>query len=303
MTPQLPPTLARVARSNPVRPDDDRGLTPDAQAELQRILAAERPARRRRAARHGRLVVIVAMATLLLAVGGGLAATDPFGIFRNPNPGSALYGVDSSRHVTPPTAYFIRCPETTRQSFRCGPGLAGIQYSLLDHIQSNDTSALTRANLKAAIRQARARGEISTAMARRFDHDLAAVSDSFLAAFRTMSRYQQLGGGLSRVPPSGVLDVIVCEPAGRNLSCQDLNGDANAAVGSGIYTAVPQPGWRPAPPQQPDNGWALEVAILGGPPSAAELRFEEDIVMAATPSPGTTSTGHARRVTEAGQSH
>lgn len=303
MTPQLPPTLARVARSNPVHPDDDRGLTPDAQAALHRIVAAERPARRRRTARHGQLVLIVGLATLLLAVGGGLAATDPFGIFRNPNPGSALYGVDSSRHVTPPTAYFIRCPQTTGRSFRCGSGLAGIQYSLIDHVESNDTSVLTRANLEKAIRQSRARGEISAAMAKRFDRDLAAVSDSFLAAFRTMSRYQQLGGGLSRIPPSGVLDVIVCEPGGRNLSCQDLNGDANAAVGSGIYTAVPQPDWRPAPPQQPDNGWALEVAILGRQPTAAELRFEEDVVMAATTSSSTTTTAHAQRVPEASQSH
>ena len=42
MTPQLPPTLARVARSNPVRPDDDLGLEPAAQATLARILATDR---------------------------------------------------------------------------------------------------------------------------------------------------------------------------------------------------------------------------------------------------------------------
>lgn len=297
MTPQLPPTLARVAHSNPVRPDDDLGLTPNAQAALDRILATEAPARRRSAARRSRRVLIVALATLLLiAVGAGLAASDPFGIFRNPNPGSALYGVDSSRHVKPPTAYWIQCPQTTGNAFRCGAALSGTRYELIDHVESNNVDVLTRSNLRAAIQQARAHGQITAAMATRFDRDLAAVSDGFLAAFRTMARYQQLGSSMSRVPPPGVPAVIVCEPADRNLSCQDLNGDQNAAVGSGIYTAVPEPGWRPAPPQQPDPGWALEVAILGHPPTAAEIRLEEDLLMAATSSSSTTTTGHAQRV-------
>lgn len=106
-----------------------------------------------------------------------------------------------------------------------------------------------------------------------------------------------------RASPPGVVAVIVCEPGGRNLSCRDLNGDANAAVGSGIYTAVPDPNWRPAPPQQPDTGWALEVAILGGPPSAAEIRLEEDLLMAATSSSSTTTTGHAQRVPAPTKSH
>jgi hypothetical protein len=112
-----------------------------------------------------------------------------------------------------------------------------------------------------------------------------------------MSRYETIGGGgLTRVPPPGVPDVIVCEPAGRNLSCQDLNGDANAAVGSGIYTAVPQRNWRPAPPQRPDNSWALEVAILGHPPTAAEYRLIADLVMSAASSPSTTTSEHAQQV-------
>ena len=201
MTPQLPPTLARVARSNPVRPDDDLGLEPAAQATLARILATDRPVQRRHAERRSRRVLIVALAALLLlAVGGGLAATDPFGMFRSPNPGSALYGVDSSRHVKPPTAYFIQCPRTTGNSFGCGAKLSGTRYELIDHIESNNADVLTRSNLKAAILQARAHGQITAAMAARFDRDLAAVSDGFLAAFRTMARYQQLGTSMSRVP-------------------------------------------------------------------------------------------------------
>ncbi len=304
MTPQLPPSLERVARSNPVRPDDDLGLEPDAQAALARILATDPPVRRRHAARRSRRVLIVALAALLLlAVGGGLAATDPFGMFRSPNPGSAVYGVDSSRHVKPPTAYWIQCPHTMGNAFRCGGGLSGARYELIDHVESNNVSVLTRANLTTAIRQARARGQISAAMTKRFDHDLAAVPDSFLAAFRTMARYQQLGTSMSRVPPPGVPAVIVCEPADRNLSCQDLNGDQNAAVGSGIYTAVPEPGWRPAPPQQPDPGWALEVAILGHPPTGAELRLEEDLLMAGNESSSTQTTKQAQRVPAPTQSH
>ena len=269
LTPQLPPTLARVARANPVRPDDDLGLMPEAQAALDRILATEAPARRRSAARRSRRVVIVALATLLLvAVGAGLAATDPFGIFRNPNPGSALYGVDSSRHVKPPTAYWIQCPQTTGNAFRCGAALSGTRYELLDHIESNDASVLTRANLKTAIRQARARGEISAAMAKRFDQDLAAVSDTFLARFRTMFRYQQLGVGISSSPTSRRarshrLRAGRAEPelSGPERRCQrrrgerDLHRPSRAELAGGATAAARQRlGARGRDPRRPADG-------------------------------------------------
>ena len=296
MSPQLPPTLDRVARANSVRAvDDERGHGADAQAALARILADEAPTRHRRARRRGRRVPIVAMAALLLAVGAALAATDPFGIFRNPNPGSALYGVDSSRHVTPPTAPLIRCAPTAGDAFPCGTGLSGVRYELLDHVESNGAGRLTRPAMEAAIRQARARGEISSATATRFDRDLAAVSDSFLAHLQTLFRYGTLSAGSRRVPPPGVPALIVCEPGGRALSCRDLNGDPNAAVGSGIYQAVPAPDWRPAPPQQPDNSWALEVAILGHPPTAAELRVLADMVLSATTTSGGSSSPQPQR--------
>jgi hypothetical protein len=296
MTPQFPPSLTRVARANPVHAvDDERGQTADAQAKLAQILAGEAPARNRRASRHGRRVLIAALAALLLAVGAALAATDPFGIFRNPNPGSALYGVDSSRHVKPPTAFLIRCPRTTGDAFRCGTGLSGIRYELLDHVESNGANRLNRSSMKAAIRQARARGQISSAMAARFGRDLAAVSDDFLAKLQTMFRYGTLSAGLTRVPPPGVPTLIVCEPASRALSCQDLNGDANAAVGSGIYEAVPAPDWRPAPRKRPDNSWALELAILGHPPTAAELRLLVDMLTAGTTSSGGSSSPQPQR--------
>jgi hypothetical protein len=295
MTPQLPPSLARVARANPVHAvDDERGQTADAQTKLAQILADDPSAPKRRAPRRGRRVLIGAVAALLLAVGAALAATDPFGIFRNPNPGSALYGVDSTRHVKPPTAFLIRCPRTAGNSFACGAGLAGVRYQLLDHVESNGAGRLNRHTMETAIRQARARGQISAAMATRFDRDLAAVSDGFLAKLQTMFRYGTLSAGLTRVPPRGVPALIVCEPAGRALSCQDLNGDANAAVGSGIYEALPAPDWRPAPPQRPDNSWALVVSILGHQPTQAELRVFFDMAMTATSSTRATS-GQARR--------
>lgn len=289
MTPELPPTLERVARANPVRPDDDRGKGTDAQATLARILADGPAAGRRRSGRRSRRVLIIALAALLVAVGAGLAATDPFGIFRNPNPGSALFGIDTSRRVTPPTAFRIECPRTTGAAFRCAVGLPGRVYELLDHVESNGGIPLTRPNIVAAIRRARARGDISAAMAARFDRDLAAVSDDFLARVGTMFRYSTLSTGMSRVPPPGVPALVVCEPAGNDLSCRDLNGDGDAAIGSGIYEAEPAPDWRSAPPQQPDSSWALIDAILGHPPTKAEIRFIIDVLAT-----GTTSSSGAQ---------
>lgn len=109
-----------------------------------------------------------------------------------------------------------------------------------------------------------------------------------------MLRYGTLTTSLSsdsgrRVPPQGVPDLIVCEPAGAALACRDLNGDDHAAVGSGIYQATPTAGWVPAPPHQPDPGWALEVAILGHAPSAAEIRLITDLASAVSTTSGSSS--------------
>jgi hypothetical protein len=101
-------------------------------------------------------------------------------------------------------------------------------------------------------------------------------------------------GGSSRVPPVGVPSLLVCQTAGRALSCRDLNGDDSAPVGGGIYAAVPAPDWRPTPPQQPDSTWDLAVAILGHAPTAAELRFEIDIARYGTTSSSSSSTGPHR---------
>ena len=293
MTVELPPTLKRLARVNPVPPDDALGESPVARAALERILATERSAPRRRAARHGRRMLIVVLAALLLAVGAAVAATDPFGLFRDPNPGSAIFGVDPSRHVTPPTEFHIACPHPTSPVVACGAHLTAQRYMLVDHVLSPGPT-LSRARMAAAIRTGLRKGQISAQGARRLESDLAAVSDEFLARFNESMRFGTFSDSLTssggKAPPAGVPSLLICQPAGAALSCRDMNGDDSAAVGSGIYTALPAPGWRPAPPHQPDPSYQLEVAILGHRPTAAEMRFEIDLVRYGTTSSGSSST-------------
>lgn len=297
MTVQLPDSLERLARANPVQPDDELGKGAVAQAALERILATEGPAAascpRRRPRRHGRGLAIVLIAALLLAVGGAVAATDPLGLFRSPNPGSAIYGVATGRHVTPPTVQQIGCPDPKAQTIACGAHLSGQRYTLIDHVFSNPT--VTRPMMLAAIRRERRAGQISPAGATRLDTDIAAVSDEFIARFNVMMHFGSYssGDGSGRVPPVGVPSLLVCQTSGQALSCRDLNGDDSAPVGGGIYAAVPAPDWRPAPPQQPDSTWGLEVAILGHPPTAAELRFEIDLVRYGTTSHSSSSASSA----------
>jgi len=291
MTVQLPPTLERLARANPARPDDSLGESPVARAALERILATERQperaAERRRSRRHGHRLAIVLVAALLVAVGGAVAATDPFGLFRSPNPGTAIFGVDPGRYVTPPTVQRIGCPDPAGQTFACGASLAGQHYLLIDHVWANPS--ITRVRMLAAIRTGLRKGQISAQAARRLEADIASVSDYFIARFNVMSHFGTFSTGLTSngrpmAPPVGVPSLLVCEPAGAALTCRDLNGDGSAPVGGGIYQALPAPGWRPAPPHQPDSAWQLEVAILGRPPTASELRFEIDLVRYGTTS-------------------
>jgi hypothetical protein len=240
----------------------------------------------------------VLVAALLLAVGGAVAATDPFGLFRSPNPGSAIYGVDPSRHVAPPTVQQIGCPHPTAQTFACSARLGGQRYMLIDHVSSNPP--ITRARMLASIRQERRAGQISAAGADRLDADIAAISDDFIAGFNEMMRFGTYGtslttSGPARVPPVGVPSLLVCQMGASALSCRDLNGDDSAPVGGGIYQALPASDWRPAPPNRPDPGWDLEVAILGHPPTAAELRFEADLFRYGTTSHG-ASPARPRRV-------
>ncbi len=294
MTVQLPPALERVARANPAKPDDELGRSPAAQAVLARILATEPRAQRRRTRRYGHRLAIVLVAALLLAVGGAVAATDPFGLFRSPNAGSAVFGIDPSRHVKPPAESSIGCPAVSAQTFVCGAGLSGQRYALVDDVW-NPGPPLTRSYMLGALRKEARQGQLSAQGEKRLQDDIAALSDQFLARFSEMMRFGTFStsfgptGTRARVPPAGVPSLLVCEPAGASLRCRDMNGDDSAAVGSGIYAALPAPDWRPAPPQRPDSTWDLEVAILGHPPTAAELRFEADLVRY-----GTTSSSASR---------
>jgi hypothetical protein len=287
----MTPTLERLTRANPVRPDDELGRTPAAQATLERILATERPAaqhmRRRRG--HGHRLAVVLVTALLVAVGGAVAATDPFGLFRSPNPGSAVFGIDPSRHVRPPTTPDIGCPRTSALSFACRAGVSGQRYRLIEHVWSPGPR-LTRGYMLRALRQEARKGQLSAQGEKRLEQDIAAVSDQFLARFSDMMRFGTFSTSLTptgngaRVPPAGVPSLLICEPAGLALRCRDMNGDDSAPVGGGIYAAVPASDWRPAPPEQPDSGWDLEVAILGHVPTAAELRFEVDLARYGTTS-------------------
>lgn len=298
MTLQLPERLERLSQANPARPDDELGRTPAAQATLARILATERVAARRRARRHGHRLAIVLVAALLLAVGGAVAATDPFGLFRSPNPGSAIFGIDPSRHVTPPPQQQIACPHTFGVGFTCDTGLTGQRYMLLDHVWAPNPP-LSRTRMQAALRQERRQGQLSAQAAERLDADLAAVSDRFLASLNVMFRFGTFSTNLPsrgrpRVPPSGVPALLVCEPAGPALSCRDMNGDDSAPVGGGIYQALPAPDWRPAPPQQSDDTSQLEVTILGHPPTAAEQRLLIDLLRYST-TQGSASSARPQR--------
>jgi hypothetical protein len=92
MSTQLPPSLSRLASSNPVVVDVQLGRTPDAQASLERILASE-PPRDTRSAPHKRssrfpvrmdqllpivsVLVVVAIAVVFLSVGRSSPSGSP----------------------------------------------------------------------------------------------------------------------------------------------------------------------------------------------------------------------------------
>lgn len=301
MTAPSPPSLVRLARANPAPVEAERGRSAHAKATLERILATERGPSTGRAIRWRRRhkMLVLSFAALLIIGGGAVAATDPLGIFRSPNPGSALFSVDPNRHVTPPTEWQVSCPASRSAVPRCAPGLGGQRYQLLDNVESNGSQNLTRSRMQRALAQERRSGQLAAAAERRLLADLAAVSDSDLARLRELFSFGTLSTGPTTLrghvvaPPPGVPELIVCEPAGAALSCRDLNGDDNAPIGAGIYQGVPSADWRPAPPHQPDPDSSLEAAILGGPPTKSEERLLMDLFRYATVS---GRSGAPRRV-------
>jgi hypothetical protein len=292
---QLPPSLERLARSNPIEVDDELGYRPDAQAVLAKILASERArAGRARRRRRGRVLTVV-FASLLVGAGAAVAATDPFGFWRSSSPDTALYGVNPSRQVHGSTPAVIRCAPTGSSAVRCGAGLSGQAYQLVDRIQA--PSALTRAAITRYLLQSVQRGQLSASGERRVRADLAAVSDTFLARLSEAMRFGTYGGGNgSSVPPPGVPMWLVCEPTGTAIACRDLNGDEDAAVGGGVYMALPAANWVPLSSTGGGASHAnalLMTAIFGGGLTPAETRLLGDLATAGTQ---TTSGGGPTQV-------
>ena len=289
--------LARLRAANPASVEPGRGRTGLAQAVLQQILedhvASSDFGTRRHGARRDRwrsrrgLAIVLAM--LLIGGGAAVAATDPLGWW-SANTGEARYGANPALHVRTPTIQQISCQAQSPGSFRCTASLTSQRYSLIDAIRPPVT--LTRAKFTAGIAQALATGKISRAQAAKFRSDLAAVPNSFFPKYQFASRFGTYGGAVDRrngrtfVPPPGVPAFLVCENAGTALSCQDLNGDAVAPVGAGVYAAEPAADWRPATPKR--QNFSLPPGITFTP---AEYRLLIDMAQNATTSSSSSSAG------------
>ncbi|MGP0048270.1 MAG: hypothetical protein ACLPZR_05385, partial [Solirubrobacteraceae bacterium] len=267
--------LARLRAANPERVEPEHGLTPAATATLARILhepideatearsgghSRARCPGRRIVSRSSRLIVV--LAATVIAGGAALAATDPLGWW-SANPTYARYGSNPAVRVHTPTARLIACARSG-EVLRCLPAtyepVSGVElvnghrstaqlYTFIDAIRP-PAHGFTRRAVLADIARRRAGGAMSAAQAARFRADLAAVPDSFFTEFELATRYGTYGvggetrDGLTLVPPAGIPSLVVCEPADRGLSCQNLNGDGNAPVGAGVYGAMTARSWR-----------------------------------------------------------
>jgi hypothetical protein len=258
MSVHLPPSLSRLASVNPVLVDDDLGRSAEAQAELARILASDPELAPRRARRWApRRLLLIAVPAMVLASGGAVAATDPFGWWQSRNLNTAQYRIDTTKVVRTPTIAQVRCARALN-GFRCGAHLHGRPYMLIDQISAPLRDVYTRASMRHQIARALAIGMLSRAQARRILADLAAVPDSFLNQLNQAQAYSSIGGGtieangVELAPPPGVPAFLACQPNLALLTCQNLNGDTGVPIGSGVYSALQTGDWRPAPPRRPD---------------------------------------------------
>jgi hypothetical protein len=279
-----PTSLRRLARANPLPADEVRTDPARAQAVLEQILAtpSERAVRQR--PRRSRRFAGIAAVAVLATAGGAFAATDPLGFWHSGNPGSAMYGVNTSRHARPLTVQRIQCLPAAAGAFRCSAHADGVRYEIVDRIQAPAT--FDRAKMLAALAKAR----MSPAQRRQITSDLAAVPDSFLAKLSRLLRFGTYGSD-GMVPPPGVPLWLACEPAGAAIACRDLNGDEHTPVGSSIYTATEGPGWRRAPAGSQADAAAnsrLMNTILGGPLTPAEQRLLRDLMTSVTVSGGSS---------------
>jgi hypothetical protein len=246
----------------------------------------------------------MAIAIALVVVAGALAASDPFGFWRSTNPGAARFGIDSARHVQTPTYPAVGCVAVTSVRFRCAPGSSGRSYTLIDRVPQPPTaSQMSRTAILSGVSQAKANGQISPATAHRIEADVAAVPNSFFTGLRTLMSFGTYGwsydagpSGRGLVPPAGVPSELVCEQAAAALTCVDFNGDEHAPVGAGVYAAVRSRDWVRAPrPEAPGVAGSLSErlteAVFGRPLRPAEQRILIDLLMTASGSAGSTSSG------------
>lgn len=262
--------ITRLRAANPAAVDPDRAHQPLAQATLQRILDSPPPASSPaiRPVRPRGLALVLAV--VVLAAGGALAATDPLGWWSS-NPGEAHYRVSTTTRVRTPTAENIRCRrdgtggfacvavrevcyQVGRRPPRCGLAGSGLPYMYIGAIPAPPPdSVFSRSGFERAITKAVTKGTMTAAQAARFRADLARVPNSFFSEFRLASEFgtysagDQTANGKTIVPPLGQPSVLVCTDAAHGLDCQNLNGDADAPAGAGVYGALPGPGWRKVP--------------------------------------------------------
>jgi hypothetical protein len=260
--------ITRLRAVNPAAVDPGLGREPVAQAALQRILDSPPetapPAARRPLTSRG---LVLVLAVVVLGVGGALAATDPMGWWSS-NPSEVHYRVNPDARVPTPAAQQIRCTAGGGRRLRCTPQQercyqvgqrapycklsgTGLAYQKIDAIPAPPSnSVLSRAGFTKAIAKALAARTMTAAQAARFRADLARVPDGFFTELRLAGQFGTYGSGgdtqtgKTLVPPVGQAATLVCTNVGRGLSCQDLNGDADAPVGAGVYSAVPGPGWH-----------------------------------------------------------
>lgn len=286
-------TISRLQAANPSPVQADRGQSAPAREALERILiepqGAPRRLRRRLRTRLPRGGVAVAIALSLAGGGAAFAATNPFGWWSS-NLDQAKFAINPSAHAQAPKAFSIGCRGAGDGRSVCQPArldslgrphARGQLYTQIDTIQQpNRASLFTRANFL------RAAQKLSPARAAKVRRDLSRVPDIFFTELRLASRYQTYGvGGSGRVPPAGVPEFLVCEQAGGNISCQNLNGDERAPVGAAVYAAQPAADWRPAPAQRPD---------YGSPPGIHFTRAEDQVLIDFLRYGTTTSSGSTK---------
>ncbi len=290
---QLPGSLARLARANPVIAEAGLGRAPQAQAQLARILASEREAPSRKwRPRRRRVIAILIVATALTGCGAALRVADPFGFWSSSAPGTALYGVNPATHAVAPRASGIGCRLAGAKTLTCTAGGVGIRYSMIEaRTVAGVPAGFSRTSALRAIAKGLAAGQISANGARVLRADLIAVPASFFPDFRELGRFQTIesqngSNGTERIPPHGVPLLVACQQLAAAIDCRALNGDEATPVGAGVYAATPAPDWvtvrSPGPNASLAASQRLIVAVFGHPFTPTEVRLLMDMLRYAT---------------------